>query len=201
MPLPHVFEHYERAGQASGRFHYCPLCTTALTLAESGQELRAACPACGFVQYQNPAPAVSVLVVDNGRVLLGKRRGEPGRGTWALPSGYVEYREDFLSTGVREVKEETGLDVQICAIVNVVSSFVSPRFHFLGIYLEARLLGGELAAGDDLEAVAWFPIEGPLPDMGFQEDVSVVEMCARQAAEGLPGDPNCARPLAIPVDS
>jgi 8-oxo-dGTP diphosphatase len=201
VPLPHVFEHYERAGQATGRFRYCPLCTTALTLVESGQELRATCPACGFVQYRNPAPAVSVLVVDKGQVLLGKRRGEPGRGTWALPSGYIEYGEDFLSTGVREVKEETGLDVQICAIVNVVSSFVSPRFHFLGIYLAARLLGGELAAGDDLAAVDWFPLEGPLPEMGFQEDMAVVEMCARQAAEGLAGQPMCGGPFAIPVET
>jgi ADP-ribose pyrophosphatase YjhB (NUDIX family) len=124
-------------------------------------------------------------------VLLGKRGGSPGKGTWSLPSGYIDYEEDFLTAAVRETKEETGLDVELCSIINVVSSFVSPRFHFLGIYLVARVMGGDLAAGDDLEAVAWFPVAGPLPMMGFQEDVGIIEMVA-QGFAGLPIDPEHA---------
>jgi 8-oxo-dGTP diphosphatase len=132
-----------------------------------------------------------MLVVDGDRVLLGKRGGSPGRGTWSLPSGYVDYEEDFLTTAIRETKEETGLDIEVCSILNVVSSFVSPRFHFLGIYVRARVMGGELIAGDDLEAVAWFPVAGPLPEMGFQEDVVVIEMLTEGFTE-LPVDPDYA---------
>jgi len=117
-----------------------------------------------------------VLVVDGDRVLLGKRGGEPGKGTWSLPSGYIEYDDDFIHTAVREAKEETGLEVRVCSILNVVSSFVSPRYHFLGIYVTARVVGGQLKAGDDLEAVEWFPLQGPLPGMGFEEDLVAIEL-------------------------
>jgi len=98
-----------------------------------------------------------------------------------------------LTTAIRETKEETGLDVEVCSIINVVSSFVSPRFHFLGIYVLARVLGGQLVAGDDLEAVDWFPLAGPLPEMGFQEDVAIMEM-VRRGFEGLAVDPEYATP-------
>jgi ADP-ribose pyrophosphatase YjhB (NUDIX family) len=124
-------------------------------------------------------------------VLLGRRGGHPGRGTWALPSGYVEYEDDFLATAVRESKEETGLDVRVRSILNVVSSFVSPRFHFLGIYVAAEVAGGELAAGDDLEEVQWVPLLGPLPELGFPEDQHAIELCAG-GHRGLPVDPGQA---------
>lgn len=188
MRIHQVFEHYRRRdGNRVGDFERCPFCGTALQMSEIGLAPRPACPNCGFVQYRNPAPTVSVLVVDQDRILLGKRGGEPGRGTWALPSGYVEYDDDFLTTAVQEVKEETGLDVELCRLINVVSSFISPRFHFLGIYFAARVVGGEIEAGDDLREVAWFPLQGPLPEMGFEEDVAAIEMYA-QGFEGLPVD-------------
>jgi 8-oxo-dGTP diphosphatase len=137
--------------------------------------------------------------INGDRVLLGKRGRHPRQGTWSLPSGYVDYEEDFLTAALRETKEETGLDVEIRSILNLVSSFVSPRFHFLGIYVLARVLGGEPVAGDDLEAVAWFPLADPLagslPEMGFQEDVAIIEMVAGGFA-GLPVDPDYATPDA-----
>jgi 8-oxo-dGTP diphosphatase len=187
-----VFAHYERSDQSRDGFKYCPFCSTQLVLVEIGQRLRAGCPSCGFVQHRNPAPTVSVLVEDEGRVLLGKRGASPGKGRWSLPSGYIDYEEDFLATAIREAKEETGLDIEICSVINVVSSFVSPRFHFLGLYVVARMVGGELGAGDDLEAVKWFPVNGPLPEMGFEEDVSIIKMYAKGFA-GLPVDADHAK--------
>jgi ADP-ribose pyrophosphatase YjhB (NUDIX family) len=160
---------------------------------ESGHSLRPTCFSCGYVQYRNPAPTVSVLVVDGERVLLGKRGGDPGKGTWSLPSGYIDYQEDFLTAAIRETKEETGLDIEVCSIINLVSSFVSPSFHFLGIYLVAQVLGGDLAPSDDLEVVEWFPLAGPLPEMGFQEDVGIIAMHAKGIV-GLPVDPEYASP-------
>jgi len=180
-----VFEHYPRQDQSAGEFKLCPFCGTPLLVAKSDHKPRPTCPSCGFVQHRNPAPTVSILVVDGERVLLGKRGGHPGKGTWSLPSGYIEYEDDFLITAIREAREETGLEIQVCSIINVVSSFVSPRFHFLGVYVVAQAVGGELVAGDDLEAVEWFSIRGPLPEMGFEEDVSIIELYA-SGFEGLP---------------
>ena len=193
VQVKQVFAHYERGDQLVGGFKHCPSCSTQLVLIESGHRLRPTCSNCGFVQHRNPAPTVSILVVDGDRVLLGKRGGSPGKGTWSLPSGYIDYEEDFLTTAIRETKEETGLDVEVCSIINVISSFVSPRFHFLGIYVVARVMGGELVTGDDLEDVEWFPVGGPLPEMGFQEDVDIIEIYA-QGFSGLPVDPDYASP-------
>jgi 8-oxo-dGTP diphosphatase len=159
---------------------------------ESDYKSRPMCSRCGFVQHRNPAPTVSILVLDNGRVLLGRRSREPGKGTWSLPSGYIDYEDDFLTTAIREAKEETGLDIEIRSVINVVSSFVTPKFHFLGIYLVAQMVGGELVAGDDLEAVEWFLVKGPLPEMGFEEDVRTIEMYAN-GCMGLPVDVEYAK--------
>ena len=193
MQIKQVFATYDQQeNQAVDGFKYCPFCRTTLVLEESGHKLRPTCPSCGFIQFKNPSPAVGVLVVEGNKVLLGKRSGAPGGGKWALPSGYIEYEDDFLTTAIREMKEETGLDVEIRSIINVVSSFLSPRFHFLSIYLLARVVGGELVARDDLETVGWFPISGPLPEMAFQEDVDIIEWYSAKQSEGLPVDPDFA---------
>jgi 8-oxo-dGTP diphosphatase len=195
MRMKQVYVAYDRTeGQPIAGFRYCPACRAELILQEHGHRLRPTCPACGFVQFMNPAPAVSVVIVQEGKVLLGKRTGPPGSGKWAIPSGYIEYEDDFLTTGIREAKEETGLDVEIQSILRVVSSFLSPRFHFVAIYLLARVVGGELIAGDDLEAVAWYPLSGPWPELAFQEDVDVIERYATHGFEGLPVDPGFASP-------
>jgi 8-oxo-dGTP diphosphatase len=192
MRAKQVFAHYQREEPLSDTFKYCPHCRTDLVLAKSGHRLRPTCPGCGFVQHRNPAPTVSILIVDDDQVLLGKRGGDPGKGTWSLPSGYVEYEDDFLITAVREAKEETGLDIEVRSIINVVSSFVSPGFHFLGIYVTAHVVGGELVAGDDLKAAGWFPVAGPLPEMGFEEDVLAIETVGKGFV-GLPIDPSHAK--------
>lgn len=192
MPVKQVFSHYERGGELPRAYRYCPSCGLQLSAVEIDHKPRAACPACGFVHFAHPAPTVSVVILDGDRVLLGRRGGHPGKGTWSFPSGYIEYEDDFLSTAVREAKEETGLDVEIGALVNVISSFVSPKFHFLGLYVTGRVVGGELEAGDDLEAVGWFPLSEPLPEMGFQEDVEVLRMAVSDRLLGLPIDPRYA---------
>ncbi|MEJ2732683.1 MAG: NUDIX hydrolase [Anaerolineae bacterium] len=185
MRVKQVVAHYRRQDQPAGEFKLCPFCGTPLLMEESGPRPRPTCSSCGFVQHRNPAPTVSVLVVDGGRVLLGKRGAEPGKGTWSLPSGYIEYEDDFVTTAIREAKEETGLDVEVESIINVVSSFVAPRYHFLGVYVVARVVGGAVTAGDDLQEVAWFPLGGPLPEMGFEEDVSILELHGT-GFEGIP---------------
>lgn len=182
MSVRHTFAHYDYTAPPGGDFVYCPMCRATLGPRESGTRLRLACPTCGFVQYRNPAPTVSILISDGQRVLLGKRGGEPGKGIWALPSGYVEYDEDFVTTASREAKEETGLEVVVRGIINVASSFISPRFHFLGIYVAADVVGGALRAGDDVQEVAWFPLGEPLPALMFEADVCAIELHTAGAA-------------------
>jgi ADP-ribose pyrophosphatase YjhB (NUDIX family) len=175
-----------------GRYRYCPLCGEELTLKEKGGKQRPTCPSCGFVQFRNPFPGVVVLIEKEEAVLLGRRRGGFGAGTWGLPQGYIESDEDFLTAAIREVKEETGLDVEIRSIINVVSNLLSAELQTLAIVLLAAVAGGELCAGDDLEALEWVPLAGPLPAMAFEADEWIIDRYRTKREEGLPVDPSFA---------
>jgi ADP-ribose pyrophosphatase YjhB (NUDIX family) len=145
------------------------------------------------VQFSNPLPGVVILIEKEGYVLLGKRGGGFGHGKWGLPQGYIEFDEDFLTAAVREVKEETGLDVEIQSILNVVSNLLTPMLHTLTIVLLASVVGGELDAGDDLAVLEWLPLSGPFPDMAFEADAYVIKRYRKTKCEvGLPVDPDFA---------
>lgn len=167
------------------KIKYCPMCGTQLAREPVAQKIRPKCPQCGFVYYRNPYPTTSILVIEGDRVLLGKRSGEPGKGKWALPSGYIEFEDDFITTAVHEVKEETGLDIEVTSILNVQSAFLPPEYHFLGIYVLAKATGGRLAPSDELEEAGWFPISGPLPEMAFPPDVELIEAYASEKIDGI----------------
>ena len=176
MQIKQVFSAYEGNGNTNlGKFNYCPFCGAQLVLKEKGGVQRPACPNCGFVQFRNPVPGVVVVIEKDGQVLLGKRAGGFGRGKWGLPQGYIEFDEDFLTAAIREVKEETGLEVEIQSIINVVSNKLSPSLHTLTIVLLAVGKTGELCACDDLETLDWFPLSGPLPEMAFEADDFIIK--------------------------
>ena len=194
MTLKQVFSNYSGEEDVDfGQFKYCPFCGTRLLLKEKGGKQRPGCAYCGFVQFRNPVPGAVVVIEKDGSVLLGKRKGGFGKGKWGLPQGYIEFNEDFLSAAIREVKEETGLDVEIRAIINVVSNLLSPRLHTLAVVLLAGVEAGEPCAGDDLETLKWFPFSGPLPEMAFEADERIIESYQEtKFYDGLPIDPDFA---------
>jgi 8-oxo-dGTP diphosphatase len=185
--IKQVYAYYDRSQtyEVSG-YKFCPYCQTELSSKESGGRERPTCPACGFIHFRNPLPAVCVVILDGNRVLLGKRTAPPGAGKWAIPSGYIEVEDDYISTAIQEAKEETGLDVEIQSVFNVLSSFYSPRYHFLVIYVIAKITGGTLQAGDDMAEVAWFQIGEALPDLAFQEDADFLQTLTKQEPKGIP---------------
>ena len=98
----------------------------------------------------------------------------------------IEFDEDFLTTAIREAKEETGLDVEIVSILNVTDSFFPPEQHFLNIYLLTQVVGGQLQSGDDMGELCWFPLSGPLPEMAFQEDIDLLQTYRQANRRSLP---------------
>lgn len=106
-------------------------------------------------------PAASAIVLDDqDRILLHRRRDN---NRWALPGGVMELGESLSDCAVREVKEETGLDVDVTGIVGVYSD---PKHVFayddgevrqeFSICFTTRLVGGELGASDESFELAFF---------------------------------------------
>jgi ADP-ribose pyrophosphatase YjhB (NUDIX family) len=190
-----VFHAYDPAGNAGDEhLRFCPRCAARCEPREIGGRARPTCPACGFVHFRNPATGVAVLVLDGERVLLGRRSGTQNRpGLWALPGGYVEFDEDFLSAARREVREETGLVIEVRSIVNVSMSYLSRDLHALTVVLAATPQGGTLQPDDGLDAVAWFPQAGPFPALAFEADGYILERHYRAPHFAIPADPRFAR--------
>jgi 8-oxo-dGTP diphosphatase len=165
----------ETRQMAEDEYVFCPVCGEHLEVKTIDRRSRKACVACGFIHFKNPSPTVSLVIIEDHKILLGKRASHPGQGTWATPSGYIEFSEDFLTTAIREAKEETCLDVEIVEILEVTDSFFPPYQHFLNIYVQVKINGGEVSASDDLVELEWFPLHEPLPEMAFQEDIDLIE--------------------------
>lgn len=188
MKVKQVFftYHPETAQSASG-YKYCPLCGAVCSSRADGGRERPVCTRCSFVYYHNPAPAVAILIIENEKILLGKRvAGSFQGGKWCLPGGFIEFDEDFLTAARREVREETGLIVTITSIVSVMSNYFHQDLHTLVVVLLAEAAGGELQPGDDIAEASWFPLAGPLPEMAFAADEHIIIRYHQTKAAGAP---------------
>jgi ADP-ribose pyrophosphatase YjhB (NUDIX family) len=146
-------------------FRYCPQCRTGMTRRVDGGSERPACPACGLVQYLNPAPAAGIVLLREGRVCLVKRRYEPKQGQWSLPSGFMEWDEAPSFTAQREALEETGLEVELDGLYAVEQGLLPPDTPVVVVFYLAREVGGRLVAGDDAEEAGFYALDalpGPL---------------------------------------
>ena len=128
-----------------------------------GDRPRPTCPACGFVFYLNPVVGAGALVETEGRVVLVRRGVEPKIGYWSLPSGYVEADELAEDAAVREMEEETGLEIEIDDLLGVYSFGSEPQTGVLILY-SAHAVGGQLRAGDDAQEVRTFAPADMPPD-------------------------------------
>lgn len=146
-------------------WRWCPRCRAELELGEG----RARCGACGLAAYANSAPTANALVVDDhGRVLLAKRSIEPDKGLWDIPGGFLEEAEHPLDAVRRELREETGLEVEplefLCATVDRYGAGDDAEAT-LNLTWTARAVGGEPEPADDVDELRWFtPDELPPPE-------------------------------------
>ena len=102
----------------------CPRCGAQLARGEG----RVECAACGFVTYANPAPTACALCVDDrGRLLLGRRADEPFRGLWDIPGGFLDEDEHPLDCLRRELREESGFEVEPGEFVGAWMDRYGPR--------------------------------------------------------------------------
>ena len=195
MNIKQFFQcHDGNASYISDRKHFCLLCGNKLEHFNDSTHRRLRCPRCNWTYYRNPSPGVVVLIVKRERVLLGKRAsGIYGGDKWCLPGGFIEYEENFLNAALREVREETGFQIKLDAILNVVTNFLSENIHTLVIVLLGSIIDGVQTPGDDIIGLEWFPLTGPLPDMAFEADQHIIEMYWQKNITGLPVDSEFAK--------
>jgi 8-oxo-dGTP diphosphatase len=112
-----------------------------------------------FKLYKKPSLTVdAVIICKDSSIVLIKRKKDPYKDSWALPGGFVEYGETVESAILREVKEETGLEIDLCGIVGVYSDPErDPRGHTVTICYLALKTGGELKADTDASDVTCIP--------------------------------------------
>jgi mutator protein MutT len=112
-------------------------------------------------QYpERPIVGVGAVIVDEGKVLLVKRKYEPLKGQWSLPGGMVEIGETLETALTREMLEETGLRVDVGPVIEVFDRIMRDeerrvRYHFVLIDYLCWPAGGALQAGSDVEEAIW----------------------------------------------
>ena len=111
-----------------------------------------------------PFVGVGIVVWKEDRFLLIRRGKAPRKGEWSIPGGRQEIGETVRETAVREVKEETGLEVAVAGLIDVVDSIRRDaddriEFHATLIDFAAHWLSGEVEAGSDAMAVGWFTLD------------------------------------------
>ena len=107
---------------------------------------------------------VGVLISEADRYLIIKRAVEPDKGFWSIPGGMVEIGEKTSDAAAREAKEETGLDVEITGLLDVVDKIIREedgriRFHFVILDYQATPTGGVLQAASDALDAQWVTAE------------------------------------------
>lgn len=155
---------------------FCPQCGSAV---RPGAHT---CPACAVSLRRHPAIGVAVILLDGGRVLLGRRRGSYA-GQWCIPCGYVEADEDVRAAAWREFREETGLSARLGRVYAVHSNFHNPRQHTVGIWFLGEAVDGQPEPADDLDALAFVDPADP-PDLCFPTDRLVLGQLAEDLTAG-----------------
>ncbi|MXX81664.1 MAG: NUDIX hydrolase [Chloroflexi bacterium] len=146
---------------------FCPQCAEPLASVTG-------CKRCGWIHYFDPKVAVVVLATDeHGRLLYVRRNHEPAMYEWAWPSGFVDAGERVEDAAVREVREETGVEVEVEELLGVWSATGE---QVVLIAYRARAVAGALRPGSEALAAAWHPLqpESRRPRTVFPHDAAVL---------------------------
>ena len=119
----------------------------------------------GVQRHYPPCPliGVGVLVVEEKKILLVKREKDPGKGRWSIPGGLLEVGELLEDGAKRETKEETGLDVEVDSLLDVIDNIVRDdkgkvSYHYVLIDFLGHKIGGQLYPATDVKEAQWVSI-------------------------------------------
>ncbi len=146
---------------------FCPQCAASLQTVDG-------CDSCGWINYTDPKVAVVVLVTDDqDRLLYIRRNHEPAMYQWTWPSGFVDAGERVEDAAAREVREETGIEVETGRLLGVWSATGDQT---VVIAYQGTVVGGSLRPGPEALAAAWIPLRpsGDRPPPVFPHDTEIL---------------------------
>ncbi|WP_152541266.1 NUDIX hydrolase [Kallotenue papyrolyticum] len=138
-----------------------------------------------------PLIGVAAVVWRDERVLLVRRGRPPRQGEWSLPGGRQEWGERVREAVQREVREETGIEIEVQAIVDVVDlidrdeASGAVRFHYTLIDTLAEWRSGEARPADDADAVAWVTLDELPTYQLWHETERIIRQAATMRAAGM----------------
>lgn len=99
---------------------------------------------------------IGVLLINQGKVLLGHRIGSHGANTWGLPGGHLGFGESFEDCAIRETKEETNLDISDLNYVTVINDLLEEEGkHYVSLFFQTKQFSGELKLNEPEKCLTW----------------------------------------------
>ncbi|MGO9419223.1 NUDIX hydrolase [Roseiarcus sp.] len=130
-----------------------------------------------------PILAVSIAVFREGRVLVGRRARPPMAGRFSLPGGVVEVGETLVEAGLRELREEVGVEAEVIGFNRHVEPLVREggriRAHFVIASFVGRWIRGEARVSKEIDAVAWIEPEASASLLTTPELAEVIASAKR----------------------
>ena len=160
-------------------WRYCPRCATELLVEPD----HLGCPSCGGQYWAGSIPGVQGILERDGRVLLVRRGREPRLGHWDLPGGFLDEAETPASGLRRELREETGLEIEPIELLRIDIEPYDGRSVFSVSWVVRDVdPSREPRAADDVSEVRWFGREELPEEMAFPGQVGVLREWAGRIA-------------------
>ena len=148
------------------KYKFCPQCKNKLTKKDGYPH----CIKCNQTIFLVSHPAVGILPIKNGKVLLTKRAIEPFKGLYDTIGGFLKDGGSPLKGAHRETKEETGLDIKVIDLLGIYNDkYGKDGDNLLGIVYIVKIIKGKIKPQDDVASLHWFPIEDT-PQMAFKSE-------------------------------
>lgn len=156
-------------------YKYCSICGKKLKQRKDGH---LACAKCAFVNYRNPRPTVTALVLYKNKLLLTRRARAPFKGWWDLPGGFLDKGERTEDCARRELKEETGLNIKLKKLFGIYPGTYPSAFdpfNVIAIVYLATSRDGKLEAHDDVCESRWFAKKDMPTKISFDSNQLIIK--------------------------
>jgi NADH pyrophosphatase NudC (nudix superfamily) len=137
-------------------YKHCIRCGSTLTDKQTFLQ----CSACGFKQFLGPTPSNGVILEnEKGEILLVKRKGNPKKGWWDIPGGFIDGGESLEHSVQREIREELNIEVQMTGIIGVYEdTYLYQEINIPTILtiVSAKIISGVMQSSDDIAGFQYF---------------------------------------------